>query len=323
MSHNASGRHRSTGRFNPLSEIAGLVAESASPAVKTTAVLAASGGLVAAFALPAQADEAKDATAARTAVSAPARPAAEPAAAPAAPAVSAPKAAAKASPMAFGLTGFTATAKPKPKPKPVVTPEPEQAQEQESASETETPPQDSASESETPREERAASRSTRRTSPSSSATATQSSSSESSASSSSSEASGTGSSSASSSAQTPKPTSTPESKPASGGVLSIAASLSGIYYVYGGTTTAGFDCSGFTSYVFRQVGVSLPRTAEQQRQAVTPVSNPQPGDLVFFGSPAYHVGIYAGNGMMYDSPRSGKTTGLHKIWSSNVTYGRP
>ena len=53
------------------------------------------------------------------------------------------------------------------------------------------------------------------------------------------------------------------------------------------------------------------------------VSSPQPGDLVFFGYPAYHVGIYAGGGMMYDSPTTGKTTGLHQIWSSNVTYGRP
>ena len=44
---------------------------------------------------------------------------------------------------------------------------------------------------------------------------------------------------------------------------------------------------------------------------------------MFFGYPAYHVGIYAGGGMMYDSPTTGKTTGLHKIWSSNVTYGRP
>jgi cell wall-associated NlpC family hydrolase len=113
-------------------------------------------------------------------------------------------------------------------------------------------------------------------------------------------------------------------RPATGGVLAIAASLSGIPYLYGGTSpSTGFDCSGFTQYVFRQVGISLPRTAEQQRQYVTPVSNPQPGDLVFFGSPAYHVGIYAGGGMMYDSPTTGKTSGLHKIWSTNVTYGRP
>ncbi len=126
------------------------------------------------------------------------------------------------------------------------------------------------------------------------------------------------------------PTSTPTQKapavsqaPARGGVLSIAASLAGIYYIYGGTTTAGFDCSGFTQYVFNKVGVSLPRTAEQQRQATTPVTNPQPGDLVFFGIPAYHNGIYAGNGMMWDSPKTGSAIAKRAIWSSTVTYGRP
>lgn len=109
---------------------------------------------------------------------------------------------------------------------------------------------------------------------------------------------------------------------AGGGVLRTAASLSGIYYRWGGTTTSGFDCSGFTSYVFRANGKSLPRTAGAQQRATRRVSSPQPGDLVFFGSPAYHVGIYAGGGMMYDSPRTGRTTGLHKIWSAKVSYGR-
>jgi cell wall-associated NlpC family hydrolase len=108
-----------------------------------------------------------------------------------------------------------------------------------------------------------------------------------------------------------------------GGVLSIAASLAGIYYIYGGTTTAGFDCSGYTQYVFAKLGINLPRTAEEQRQAVTAVSNPQTGDLVFFDSPASHVGIYAGNGMMWDSPRTGSAVQLQSIWSSTVTYGRP
>jgi cell wall-associated NlpC family hydrolase len=114
-----------------------------------------------------------------------------------------------------------------------------------------------------------------------------------------------------------------QSAPASSGVLGIAAGLAGIPYVYGGTTPAGFDCSGYTQYVFARAGKSLPRTAEAQRQAATRVSNPQPGDLVFFGAPAFHVGIYAGNGMMWDSPRTGKATAKRSIWSSNVSYGRP
>jgi len=120
------------------------------------------------------------------------------------------------------------------------------------------------------------------------------------------------------------PTSTPTQAPASGGVLAIAASLAGIYYIYGGTTPAGFDCSGFTEYVFNKVGINLPRTAEEQRQFATPVSNPQPGDLVFFGAPAYHTGIYAGNGMLWDSAKSGSKVSLRDIWTtSGVTYGRP
>ena len=119
------------------------------------------------------------------------------------------------------------------------------------------------------------------------------------------------------------PTNTPAPSSSSGGLLGIAAGLAGIYYVYGGTTTAGFDCSGYTQYVFGKMGINLPRTAEQQRQAATSVSNPQPGDLVFFGSPAYHVGIYAGNGMMWDSPHTGSAISKRDIWSSTPSYGRP
>jgi len=105
-------------------------------------------------------------------------------------------------------------------------------------------------------------------------------------------------------------------------VIRLAISLSGIPYLYGGTTPAGFDCSGFTQYIFGKLGVSLPRTAEQQRQATTPVSTPKVGDLVFFGNPAWHNGIYAGNGMMYDAPKTGLKTGLRAIWTPDVTYGR-
>ncbi len=75
----------------------------------------------------------------------------------------------------------------------------------------------------------------------------------------------------------------------------------GVPYVYGGTTPAGFDCSGFTRYVYAKHGISLPRTSRAQRAAVKYTSNPQPGDLVFFnvgGGAITHVAIYAGNGML-------------------------
>ena len=110
---------------------------------------------------------------------------------------------------------------------------------------------------------------------------------------------------------------------AASGVLGIAAQYAGTPYLWGGTTPAGFDCSGFTQYVFNKLGISLPRTAEDQRLAATRVTNPQPGDLVFFGAPAHHVGIYAGGGMMWDSPHSGSSVAKRPIWSDpNISYGR-
>ncbi|OLT22974.1 hypothetical protein BJF81_12090 [Ornithinimicrobium sp. CNJ-824] len=122
---------------------------------------------------------------------------------------------------------------------------------------------------------------------------------------------------------TPAPAPAPQPAPApSGGVLSVAAAYTGIPYVWGGTTPAGFDCSGYTQYVFAQVGIALPRTAAQQQAYATPVSNPQPGDLVFYGYPAYHMGIYAGNGMMYDSPRPGKFSSLRPMFDGVSGYGR-
>jgi peptidoglycan DL-endopeptidase CwlO len=112
----------------------------------------------------------------------------------------------------------------------------------------------------------------------------------------------------------------------SSGVLGVAAGLVGIGYRYGGTTPAGFDCSGFTSYVWRQMGVSLPRTAAQQAAAGTRVSRSaaRPGDLVVFGSGAgvYHIGLYAGGNQMYDSPRAGKSVSKRAIWTSAVTFVR-
>lgn len=103
---------------------------------------------------------------------------------------------------------------------------------------------------------------------------------------------------------TSKPAEAPAPAPApaanNGSLLGIAHSLSGVRYQYGGTTLSGFDCSGFTSYVFRQAGRSIPRTAAGQYSATSRVSRAQaqPGDLVFFnqGGGIDHVGIYLGGG---------------------------
>ena len=111
------------------------------------------------------------------------------------------------------------------------------------------------------------------------------------------------------------------------GVLAIAARYVGVPYVYGGESPSGFDCSGFSQYVFKQVGISLPRTSSQQYAAVTQISRSEakPGDLVFFlsGGSVYHLGIYAGGGMMYDSPKPGGAVSKRAIWSATTAYGRP
>ena len=99
---------------------------------------------------------------------------------------------------------------------------------------------------------------------------------------------------------TSKPAEAPAPAANNGSLLGIAHSLSGVRYQYGGTTLSGFDCSGFTSYVFRQAGRSIPRTAAGQYSATSRVSRAQaqPGDLVFFnqGGGIDHVGIYLGGG---------------------------
>ncbi len=105
-------------------------------------------------------------------------------------------------------------------------------------------------------------------------------------------------------------------------ILRIADHYTGIMYRWGGTTPAGFDCSGYVGFVFAQAGITLPRTAEQQRQATTPVTDPQPGNLVFWGAPAYHNAIYAGNGYIYDSGRAGLPTQKRKMFSGVTSYGR-
>ena len=106
-------------------------------------------------------------------------------------------------------------------------------------------------------------------------------------------------------------------------LLAEAQKYTGTPYLWGGSTPAGFDCSGLTSYVFAQFGIALPRTAAMQKNWALPVSDPRPGDLIFFGSPAYHVGIYAGNGMMFDSPRPGMYVGMRQIWNTgDISYGR-
>lgn len=81
----------------------------------------------------------------------------------------------------------------------------------------------------------------------------------------------------------------------------------GIPYSYGGTTTSGFDCSGFSQRVFKDLGISLNRTSSGQYSEGTAVTNLLPGDLVFFntlGKGVSHLGIYIGDNQFIHSSSS-------------------
>lgn len=107
-------------------------------------------------------------------------------------------------------------------------------------------------------------------------------------------------------------------------VLSYAAQFLGTPYVYGGSTPDGFDCSGFTSYVFKNTVGSIPRVAQAQFDATTRVAMDEllPGDLVFFGSSASsisHVGIYVGDGTFIHSPHTGEVVKYESLSGSYET----
>jgi cell wall-associated NlpC family hydrolase len=109
-------------------------------------------------------------------------------------------------------------------------------------------------------------------------------------------------------------------------VVAIASRYLGVPYVYGGSSPRGFDCSGFTMYVYGLLGKHLPRTAAQQYSAATRISrsSARPGDLVFFftGGIVTHVGIYTGGNMMIAAPHTGDVVKRQEIYSANVAFGR-
>lgn len=108
-------------------------------------------------------------------------------------------------------------------------------------------------------------------------------------------------------------------------IVSTAKRYLGVKYVWGGTTPSGFDCSGFTQYVFAQHGISLPRVSRDQFNVGTSVSfsNLQPGDLVFFSldqdKVIDHEGIYVGNGQFINASTSKGVTiySLGQYWKSH------
>ncbi|WP_329548957.1 C40 family peptidase [Streptomyces sp. NBC_01356] len=108
--------------------------------------------------------------------------------------------------------------------------------------------------------------------------------------------------------------------------LQVAASKKGSPYKYGAAGPRRFDCSGLTLYSYKKAGKKLPRTAAAQYNKTNHVSasKRKAGDLVFFhsGRSVYHVGIYAGKGKIWHSPKTGEVVKLQKIWTKSVWYGR-
>jgi cell wall-associated NlpC family hydrolase len=110
--------------------------------------------------------------------------------------------------------------------------------------------------------------------------------------------------------------------PRYGHVVGIALQYLGIPYVWGGSSpSTGFDCSGFTSYVYAQIGVSLPHHAASQYGYGTPVPYDQlaPGDLVFF-SGLGHVGIYIGGGQFVHAPHTGDVVRISSLADRSGSY---
>src|SRR5262245_3015942 len=110
-----------------------------------------------------------------------------------------------------------------------------------------------------------------------------------------------------------------------------AMKMVGKPYKYGGTTPAGFDCSGLVQYSYRQAGVNLPRETGDLLRNSTPLrgSNLRRGDLLFFdqeGKKKSHVGIYLGDGKFVPAPPSGKQVRTDRLdspyWKKHLSEAR-
>ena len=111
--------------------------------------------------------------------------------------------------------------------------------------------------------------------------------------------------------------------------VTISAAQKGKPYRYGAVGPRAFDCSGLVVYVYNtKLHKRLPRTATDQRRATVRIakSSIRPGDLVFFAPSATsrvtHVGVYAGHGKIWHSPKPGGYVKLSTLWTTHWTAGR-
>ena len=112
---------------------------------------------------------------------------------------------------------------------------------------------------------------------------------------------------------------------------SSALKMVGKPYRYGGSTPAGFDCSGLVQYSYKQAGVTLPRATDEQLRASQPLRGQhlRRGDLLFFdqeGKKKSHVGIYLGDGRFVHAPSSGKAVRTDRLdsayWKKHLSEAR-
>lgn len=111
-------------------------------------------------------------------------------------------------------------------------------------------------------------------------------------------------------------------------IIETAKKFVGTPYVWGGTSPLGFDCSGFTQYVFKQFGIDLPRVSYQQANGGTRVGikDLQPGDLVAWDNSsrnngADHIAIYIGDGKVIHAPKPGDSVKISTLWDADRAWG--
>lgn len=109
-------------------------------------------------------------------------------------------------------------------------------------------------------------------------------------------------------------------------IVNAANKYLGIPYKYGGNDPAtGLDCSSLVQHVFKEFGISLPRVAADQARQGTKVDSlaqAKPGDLVAFGSPVDHIGIYIGNNKMIVAPRAGEVVKVQDVYTTPTAIRR-
>lgn len=120
----------------------------------------------------------------------------------------------------------------------------------------------------------------------------------------------------------------PAPAPNRGAQAAVDAALSqvGKPYQWGAAGPDSYDCSGLTSWAWAHAGVSLPHNSGMQYNATprVPRDDWQPGDLLFFGDPIHHVGMYIGNGQMVEAPYTGSQVRVNSAYRSDyVGAGRP